>query len=308
MYRIEEEKLKKIIESVPNFSEGIREEIIKKIVDPIREISDVKVLNLSSDKDHNRSVLTLAGDEDGLKKAVDILFAGAIEHIDLTKHKGEHPRMGAVDVLPFIPIRGITMEECVAFSREIGEHIASTFHIPVYLYEKSATVPERENLANIRKGQFEGFFEKIRSPEWKPDYGPAEVHKTAGAVAVGSREFLVAYNINLATDNLEIASKIAKSIRHSSGGLRFVKAMGVMLEERRIAQVSMNLTDFRKTPIFRVFEMVKNEAARYGVNVIGSEIVGLIPNDALLDVAEYYLRIENFKYSTVLENRLAEVE
>ncbi len=291
---------------MPNFSEGVREEIIQTIVDPIRQIPDVRILNLSSDKDHNRSVLTLAGDEEGLRKAVYTLFRGVLQHIDLTKHKGEHPRMGAVDVLPFIPIRGITMEECVEFSKKIAEEVATSFKMPVYLYEKSAVIPERENLANIRKGQFEGFFEKIKLPEWKPDYGPAEVHPTAGVVAVGAREFLIAYNINLSTDNLEIASKIAKAIRHSSGGLRFVKAMGVMLEERKIAQVSMNLTDFRKTPIFRVFEMVRNEAARYGVNVIGSEIVGLIPNDALLEVAEYYLRIENFTYSTVLENRLAE--
>ncbi len=293
---------------MPNFSEGVREEIIQTIVHPIRQIPDVRILNLSSDKDHNRTVLTLAGDEEGLRKAVHTLFNGVLKHIDLTKHKGEHPRMGAVDVLPFIPIRGITMEECVEFSRKIAEEIATMFKIPVYLYEKSAAVPERENLAYIRKGQFEGFFDKIKQPEWKPDYGLAKVHPTAGVVAVGAREFLIAYNINLATDNLEIASKIAKAIRHSSGGLRYVKAMGVMLEERKIAQVSMNLTDFRKTPIFRVFEMVRNEAARYGVNIIGSEIVGLIPNDALLEVAEYYLRIENFTSSTVLENRLAEGE
>ncbi|MEW5807558.1 MAG: glutamate formimidoyltransferase [Acidobacteriota bacterium] len=300
--------MKRIIESVPNFSEGIREDVIRDIVDPIKDIPDVRILDLSSDKDHNRSVLTMAGNEGGLSKAVDLLFSQAIKHIDLTKHKGEHPRMGAIDVLPFIPIRNVTMEECVEFSKKIGQQIASKFGIPVYLYEKSATLPERENLANIRKGQFEGFFEKIRLPEWKPDFGFAEVHPTAGVVAVGAREFLIAFNINLGTDNIETASKISKAIRHSSGGLRFVKAMGVMLEERKVAQVSINLTDFRKTSIFRVFEMVRQEASRYGVNVIGSEIVGLIPNDALLDVAEYYLRIENFSYSTVLENRLAEVE
>lgn len=300
--------MKRIIECVPNFSEGIRENIIEAIVKPMRSLSNVKVLDVKSDKDHNRTVLTLAGNEEGLKQALHILFENALKHIDLKKHKGEHPRMGAVDVVPFIPVRGVTMEECLEFSKTIGEYIATQFHVPVYLYEKSAAHPDRQNLAKIRKGEFEGFPEKINLPEWKPDYGPAEIHPSAGAVAVGAREFLVAYNINLNTDDLQIASKIARAIRHSTGGLRYVKAMGVMLEERKIAQVSMNLTDFRKTPIFRVFEMVKAEASRYGVNVLGSEIVGLVPNDALLDVAEYYLRIEDFKYSTVLENRLAELE
>lgn len=300
--------VKRIIECVPNFSEGIREDIIEAIVQPIRSMPNAKVLDVKSDKDHNRTVLTLAGDEDGLKQAVHSLFEGSLKHIDLTKHKGEHPRMGAVDVVPFIPVRGVSMEECIEFSKKIGEYIAKQFQVPVYLYEKSASHPDRQNLAKIRKGEFEGFQEKIKLPEWKPDYGPSEIHPSAGVVAVGAREFLVAYNINLDTEDIQIASKIARAIRHSSGGLRFVKAMGVMLEERKIAQVSMNLTDFRKTPIFRVFEMVKTESSRYGANVIGSEIVGLVPNDALLDVAEYYLRVEDFKYSMVLENRLAEME
>ncbi len=300
--------MKRIIECVPNFSEGIKGEIIEGIVEPIRAIPNVRILDVKSDKDHNRTVLTIAGNEEGLKQAIHALFENAIKHIDLRKHKGEHPRMGAIDVVPFIPVREITMEECIEFSKKIAEHIAITFQVPVYLYEKSASRSDRQNLASIRKGEFEGFFEKIKLPEWKPDYGPLEVHPSAGVVAIGAREFLVAYNINLGTDNLKIASKIARAIRHSSGGLRYVKAMGVMLEERKIAQVSMNLTDFRKTPIFRVFEMVKTEASRYGVNVLGSEIVGLVPNDALLDVAEYYLRIEDFKYSAVLENRLAEME
>lgn len=300
--------MKRIIECVPNFSEGIREEMIEGIVEPMRAIPNVKVLDVKSDKDHNRTVLTLAGNEDGLKQAIHALFEGALKHIDLRKHKGEHPRMGAVDVVPFIPVREVTMEECIEFSKQMAEHIATSFQVPVYLYEKSASRTDRQNLASIRKGEFEGFSEKINFPEWKPDYGPTEVHPSAGVVAVGAREFLVAYNINLDTEDLQIASKIARAIRHSSGGLRYVKAMGVMLEERKVAQVSMNLTNFRKTPIFRVFEMVKTEASRYGVNVLGSEIVGLVPNDALLDVAEYYLRIEDFKYSTVLENRLAEME
>lgn len=300
--------MKRIIECVPNFSEGRKEDTIEAIVKPIRSLPNAKILDVKSDRDHNRTVLTLAGNEDGLEKAVHSLFEGALKHIDLKKHKGEHPRMGAVDVVPFIPVRGVTMDECIEFSKKMGDHIASQFQVPVFLYEKSASHTDRQNLAKIRKGEFEGFSEKIKLPEWKPDYGPSEIHPSAGVVAVGAREFLVAYNINLDTEDLQIASKIGKAIRHSSGGLRFVKAMGVMLEERKIAQVSMNLTDFRKTPIFRVFEMVKAEASRYGVNVIGSEIVGLVPNDALLDVAEYYLRVEDFTYSMVLENRLAEME
>ncbi len=298
--------MKTVIESVPNFSEGQRGEVISAIVNRVKEVPGVRVLDISSDPDHNRSVLTMVGDQDSLRGAIIGLFEKAVELIDLTKHQGEHPRMGAVDVVPFVPIKGVTMDDCISFSKELGEEIAEKFNIPVYFYEESATIEERQNLATIRKGQFEGLFEKIKLPEWQPDCGPAEVHPTAGAVAVGAREFLIAYNVNLGTDNLEVASNIAKAVRHISGGLRYVKALGMSMEERKLVQVSMNLVNYKKTPIYRVFELIRAEAHRYGVPIVGSEIVGLVPNDALLSVAEYYLQIENFSPLQVIENRLAE--
>jgi len=298
--------LKTVIESVPNFSEGQRGEVISAIVNRVKEVPGAKVLDISSDPDHNRSVLTMVGDQDSLKGAILGLFEKAVELIDLTKHQGEHPRMGAVDVVPFVPIKGVTMDDCISLSKELGEEIAEKFNIPVYFYEESATREERRNLAYIRKGQFEGFFEKIKLPEWQPDCGSAKVHPTAGVVAVGAREFLIAYNVNLGTDNLEVASNIAKAVRHISGGLRYVKALGMTMEERKLVQVSMNLVNYKKTPIYRVFELIRAEARRYGVPIVGSEIVGLVPNDALLGAAEYYLQIENFSPSQVIENRLAE--
>ena len=300
--------MKTVIESVPNFSEGQRGEVISAIVNRVKEVPGVRVLDISPDSDHNRSVLTMVGDQDSLKGAILALFEKAVELIDLTKHRGEHPRMGAVDVVPFVPIKGVTMDDCISLSKEVGTEVAERFNIPVYFYEESSTREERRNLANIRKGQFEGFFEKIKLPEWQPDCGPAEVHPTAGVVAVGAREFLIAYNVNLGTDNLEVASNIAKAVRHISGGLRYVKALGMTLEERKIVQVSMNLVNYKKTPIYRVFELIRAEACRYGVPVVGSEIVGLVPNDALLGAAEYYLQIENFSSSQVIENRLSEEE
>ena len=299
-------RLKTVIESVPNFSEGQRGEVISAIVNRVKEVPGAKVLDISSDPDHNRSVLTMVGDQDSLKGAILGLFEKAVELIDLTKHQGEHPRMGAVDVVPFVPIKGVTMDDCISLSKELGEEIAEKFNIPVYFYEESATREERRNLAYIRKGQFEGFFEKIKLPEWQPDCGSAKVHPTAGVVAVGAREFLIAYNVNLGTDNLEVASNIAKAVRHISGGLRYVKALGMTMEERKLVQVSMNLVNYKKTPIYRVFELIRAEARRYGVPIVGSEIVGLVPNDALLGAAEYYLQIENFSPSQVIENRLAE--
>jgi glutamate formiminotransferase len=300
--------LKKIIECVPNFSEGARKDVIDDIVSAVSEAKGAQVLDISSDADHNRSVLTMVGDEQGLKDAILILFEKAIEHIDLTKHKGEHPRMGAVDVVPFVPIKGVTMDDCVALSKEIGELVANKFDIPVYLYEESASSPERESLPKIRKGQFEGFFEKIKQPEWKPDFGPQEVHPTAGVVAIGARMFLIAYNVYLSTDNVEIADKIAKAIRHISGGLRYVKALGMMIEERKLTQVSINLVDYQKTPIYRVFELIRAEARRYGVHIVDSEIVGMVPSEALIDTAQYYLQLAGFSSSQVLENKLAETE
>lgn len=300
--------MKKIIECVPNFSEGARKDVIDDIVSAVSEAKEAQVLDISSDPDHNRSVLTMVGDEQGLKDAILILFEKAIEHIDLTKHKGEHPRMGAVDVVPFVPIKGVTMDDCVALSKEIGELVANKFDIPVYLYEESASSPERESLPKIRKGQFEGFFEKIKQPEWKPDFGPQEVHPTAGVVAIGARMFLIAYNVYLSTDNVEIADKIAKAIRHISGGLRYVKALGMMIEERKLTQVSINLVDYQKTPIYRVFELIRAEARRYGVHIVDSEIVGMVPSEALIDTAQYYLQLAGFSLSQVLENKLAETE
>jgi glutamate formiminotransferase len=230
----------------------------------------------------------------------------AVQVIDLNNHTGQHPRMGAVDVVPFIPIRNVTMDEAVTLSKEVGAEIAKRFGIPVFLYEKSASTPGHENLAVIRKGEFEGMVEKIRLPEWKPDFGPAERHPTAGTVAVGARMPLVAYNINLSTNDLEIATKIAKNIRHINGGLRYVKAMGVELKDRNITQVSINMTDYTRTALYRAFELVRIEARRYGVVIVGSEIIGLVPMKALIDTASYYLGLENFSMKQVLEARIME--
>ncbi|RLC41319.1 MAG: glutamate formimidoyltransferase [Candidatus Coatesbacteria bacterium] len=298
--------MKEIIECVPNFSEGRDKEKIDYIIGAFDGVKNLVLLDHSSDPDHNRTVVTLVGDREGLRNGIKNLFERAVEKIDLNKHKGEHPRMGAVDVVPFVPIRNIDEEGCVEFSKEIGKMVADTFNIPVYLYESSATSPERQNLAKIRKGQFEGFFEKIKQKEWKPDFGPTEVHKTAGVVAIGARPFLIAFNVNLNTSDVTIAERIAKAIRFIGGGLRYVKAMGFALEDRGITQVSMNLTNFEKTPVFRVVELIRAEARRYGVNIIGCEVVGLIPAKALYDVAEFYLGLENFSHSQILEVRLEE--
>lgn len=298
--------MNQIIECVPNFSEGRDLEKIEKIVDCFRGKQGVKLLDYSHDENHNRSVVTVVGEREPLKAAVLAAVKVAQELIDLTKHEGQHPRMGAVDVIPFIPIRNSSMEECIALSKEVGEVIGNEYKIPVFLYEKSATAPHRENLAKIRKGQFEGMAEKIHEPEWHPDFGPEERHPTAGTVAVGARMPLVAYNINLNTSNLDIATDIAHKIRHINGGFRFVKAMGVDLADRGIVQVSINMTDFTKTALYRVFETVRFEARRWGVTIAGSEIVGLVPMAALVDTAEYYLGLENFSMAQVLESRMME--
>ncbi len=296
----------KIMECVPNFSEGRDHEKIEKIVNPFRCKEGVKLLDYSNDEDHNRMVVTVVGEPKALKEALLEAIAVAVKEIDLTKHEGQHPRMGAVDVVPFIPIKGCDTEEAIALSKETGEEIAKRFNIPVFLYEKSATSPARENLANIRKGQFEGMEEKIKLPEWKPDFGPAERHPTAGTVAVGARMPLVAYNINLNTPDLNIATAIAKRIRFIGGGLRFCKAMGVDLHDRGITQVSINMTDFTRTHLYQAMEMVRYEAKRYGVSIVGSEIIGLVPMAALIDTAEYYLGLEGFSADQVLESRIME--
>jgi glutamate formiminotransferase len=293
-----------IIDSIPNVSEGRRAEVIAELVQAIEAVPGVRLLDHSSDASHNRSVFTVVGDAEPLKAAILALYAAALPHIDLRSHQGEHPRLGAVDVVPFVPIDGVSMRDCVALAREVSAAVADRFAVPVYLYEEASGNPARKNLEDIRRGEFEGLAEKMRSPGWAPDFGPDTPHDRAGASVIGARMPLIAYNINLDTDRLDVAKKIASAIRHSSGGLRYVKAMGVMLEERRIAQVSMNLTNFEKTPMFRVFEMVKREAARYGVGILESEIVGLVPSSALLASAEYYLQVEGFSTQQVLENRL----
>lgn len=295
----------KIIESIPNISEGRNKEVIEACVDQIRSTPGCTLLDYSSDPSHNRTVITYMGSLEACEEASVKLAKKAVELIDLTKHEGEHPRMGCVDVMPFVPIKESTVEECVELSKRVGARIAKEADLPVFLYEKSATAPHRTNLAKIRKGQFEGMAEKVQDPDWIPDFGGQRIHPTGGVVAVGCRPPLIAYNINLGTDNLEIASKIGKIIRESSGGLKCVKAMGVMLEDRNIAQVSINMTDFTVTPLHRVTELVRNEAARYGVPVIGTEVIGLCPMQALFDAAEYYLQIEDFKPGVqVIENHL----
>ena len=296
----------KIVECVPNFSEGRNAEVIERIASTFRGKTGVKLLDYSTDKDHNRMVVTAAGDPQAMKKAVVEAIGVAVANIDLNKHDGQHPRMGAVDVVPFIPISGMTMEEAVELSKEVAREVAEKYALPVYLYEKAASTPARENLATIRKGEFEGLGEKMKHPDWKPDMGPAAPHKTAGAVVVGARMPLVAYNVNLNTADLAIADKIAKTVRHIGGGLRFCKAMGVELTDRGIVQVSMNLTDFTKTAVYRAHELVRIEAARWGVTIAGAEIIGLVPMQALVDVAEYYLGLENFSMKQVLEKQLME--
>lgn len=293
----------KIVECVPNFSEGRNGKVIEKIADAFR-VDGVKLLDYSADVDHNRSVFTVAGEPTELAEAVINAVGVAKDNIDLTKQSGEHPRIGAADVVPFVPIKNVSVEETVELSKFVGQQIATRHGVPVYLYEKSATAANRVNLADIRKGQFEGLSEKMKAEEWKPDFGNPEPHPTAGATVVGCRPFLVAFNVNLDTPDVEIATKIARRVRFINGGLRFVKALGVKLNSRNVAQVTMNLTDYTKTPVYAAFEAVKMEARRYGVNVIGTEIIGLIPQQALLDCVEYYLQIENFSSDKVLENNL----
>ena len=296
--------MNKIMECVPNFSEGRDLQKIDKIVAPFRGKQGVKLLDYSNDEDHNRLVVTVVGEPEPLRDAVLEAIGVAVELIDLNHHQGQHPRMGAVDVVPFIPIRNVTMEEAVALSKEVGKEVAKRYNLPVFLYEKSASAPHRENLAAGRKGEFEGMAEKIKQPEWHPDFGLAERHPTAGTVAIGARMPLVAYNINLNTPSLEIAHDIAKKIRFIGGGLRYCKAMGVELKDRGITQVSINMTDYTRTALYRAFELVRVEARRYGVSIVGSEIIGLVPMEALIDTASYYLGLENFSMEQVLEARM----
>ncbi|MGH9865524.1 MAG: glutamate formimidoyltransferase [Candidatus Acidiferrales bacterium] len=296
----------RLIECVPNFSEGRDAAKIDALVAAIQSVDGVYILDRESDADHNRCVITLAGEPEPVAEAALRGIGKALDLIDLTKHSGAHPRLGATDVIPFIPVDGVTIEECVALAKKVGHEIWKRYQIPVYFYEAAATRPERTNLENVRKGQFEGVREEVlKNPDRAPDIGEPRLHPTAGAVIVGARKFLIAYNINLNTPDVEIAKKIGKSIRFSNGGLRYVKAMGVDLRARHVAQVSINMTDYEQTPLHRVFEMVRSEAARYGVSLIGSEIVGLIPKRAIEMTADFYLKFENFSPAQVFENRLA---
>jgi glutamate formiminotransferase / formiminotetrahydrofolate cyclodeaminase len=294
-----------LVECVPNFSEGRNQSVVDAIVEAMK-LPGVYLLDREMDADHNRSVITLVGEAEAVAEAAIRGVGKAAELIDLNKHEGAHPRMGAADVVPFIPIEGVTIEDCVAIARKVGEEIWKRHRVPVYLYESAATHPDRQNLENIRRGQFEGLREEVvTNPARRPDFGEARLHPTAGATVVGARKALIAYNIFLNTSDVDVAKKIAKAIRFSSGGLRYVKAAG--FEVRGLAQVSMNLTDFEQTPIARAFEFVKREAARYGAMPLSSEIVGLVPKKALEQAAEWFLQVENFDSSLILENRLAGV-
>jgi len=295
----------KIVECVPNISEGRNTEIIEAVVNEVRAVNGVTLLDYCSDASHNRSVITFLGNPEGVAEAAVRVAKKAAELIDLNKHTGEHPRMGAVDVIPFIPIKEMEVAECIELSKQVAKRVWEEAKMPVFLYEDSASAPHRVNLAQIRKGQFEGMAEKVKEDMWEPDFGGKTIHPTAGVVAVGARMPLVAFNINLSTSDIEIASKIAKIIRRSSGGFDCVKALGVMLEDRNVAQVSINMTNYKKTPLYRVLELTKAEAARWGVHVIGTEIIGLAPMQALIDSAEYYMQIENFDFDKqVLENHI----
>ena len=285
----------KLVEFVPNFSEGRDKAKVEKIVDEARKIKDLKILDYSSDADHNRSVVTLIGSPEAVTEAAINMAKVAIELIDMRTHEGAHPRFGAVDVVPFTPISEVTMEECVEIANKVGKAYGE-MGIPVYLYEDACTKEDRRNLASVRKGQYEGFFDKIKDPNWVPDYGPAEMNEKSGCSAVGARVSLVAFNVNLNTSDLAVAD--------IGGGLRYVKAMGVMLEERNQVQVSMNLVNYHKSSVYQAFEMIKMEAKRYGVSVVGSEIIGTVPMAALMMAAEYYLQVENFDMNQILEKQL----
>ncbi len=298
--------MSKLVECVPNFSEGRRPEVIEAITAEVKNVPGVKLLDVKADASHNRVVVTFVGEPQAAKQAAFNACKKAAELIDMEKHHGEHPRIGATDVIPFIPVKNMTMEECVQLADELAQEIAEKLEIPVYLYEEAAKIPARKALPDIRKGQYEGLKTEISKPERQPDYGPARLHPSAGATVVGARQFLIAYNINLDTSDVQIAKKIANCIREAKGGYRYVRAMGVSVQVggRDVAQVTINMVNYQGTPLFRVFETVKSEAARYGVNVIGSEIIGLTPMQALLDVAEFYLRLDGFDRKQVLEDNL----
>jgi glutamate formiminotransferase/formiminotetrahydrofolate cyclodeaminase len=292
----------KIVECIPNFSEARRPEVVNQIQTAIQDVPGVKVLDRHSDLDHNRTVITFAGTPEGVEEAAYRGIAKAAELIDLDQHSGEHPRIGATDVVPFVPISGINMDECVQMAHRLGQRVGNELEIPVYLYEQAATRPERQNLENIRRGQYEALKQEINQPEREPDFGPTRVGK-AGAVVIGARQPLIAFNVYLTTEDVSIAKAIAKAVRHSSGGLRYVKGLGLLVEGR--AQVSMNLTHFKATPLARVVELIRREAGRYGVGIHHTELVGLIPQEALVDAAQWYLQMDQFDEQQILEKRLS---
>jgi glutamate formiminotransferase len=295
----------KLLECALNFSEGRREEVIQALV---AAAEGVRVLDVSSDKDHNRTVVTFVGSPETAPVAAVRITARAVELIDMNVHRGAHPRMGAVDVIPFVPLGQATMEEAIAAARQVGQRLGDELGIPVLLYEAAAARPERRNLADVRHGEYEGLAQKLADPAWTPDFGPRHPHPTAGATAVGARIYLLAYNVNLGTPDVEIAKAIARAVRAKTGGLQNVKALGVMLHERNQAQVTMNVVDPFRTPLYRVLELVRLEAARYGVPVVGTEIIGLVPQTVLLEAARYYLQLEGFRDDQVLEIKLGEGE
>ena len=294
----------KLVEFIPNFSEGRNQAVIDQLAAVAKSVPGITLMDVQSDESHNRCVFTLVGSPEGAEEVAFQLCKKAAELIDMRKHEGAHPRMGATDVIPFVPVKDVTVPELVELTKRLGKRIYDELGIPSFLYEDSATSPDRVNLAKVRKGQFEGMPEKLLQPEWAPDFGERKIHPTAGVTAIGARMPLVAFNVNLGTSNLEIANKIAKIVRGSSGGFKYCKAIGVMLEDRNLAQVSMNMVNYEGTPLYRVFELIRIEAERYGVPIIGTEVVGLTPAKALVDCAEYYLGLENFDAKQVLETRL----
>jgi glutamate formiminotransferase len=295
--------MRKVVECVPNFSEGRRKEVIDQIAEAMAIVPDVHVLDVQSDADHNRTVVTFVGEPEAVEEAAFRGIGKAAQLIDMNLHRGEHPRMGAADVVPFVPIKGVTIEDCVAIARRVGERVGRELDIPVYLYEEAATRPERRNLAEVRRGEYEGIKAEIETnPERTPDFGPQHLDK-AGATAIGARPPLIAFNVYLGTDDVDVAKAIAQAVRHSSGGLRYVKALGLLVKGK--AQVSMNLTDYRQTPVHRVVEIIRREAERYGVAVVESELIGLIPNEALVEAAAFYLQLGGLSSDQILENRLA---
>jgi glutamate formiminotransferase len=299
----------RLIECVPNFSEGKNKDTIETIRNLIKKYKDITLLDYTPDPDHNRTDVTLIGSPEAVKEVALEIALKCVELIDMNKHKGEHPRMGSIDVVPFIPITEVGMGECVQLANEFAKEFSEKTNVPCFLYEEAAKREDRRNLADIRRGEYEGLKTEIgKNPDKVPDYGPNKMHPTAGATAVGARFFLIAFNVNLGTTNIKIADEIAKVVRYSSGGYRYVKAKGFEIKDRGVVQVSMNLTNYQKTSIFRVFETIKNEAKRHGVSVIGSEIVGLVPLEALVDVSNHYLRLEKFTVDQVLEKRLLEIK